>query len=144
MVDPVGAAMPVGLVDRLEALLTADDREAVVETLFSELLSMRDAELASFRALPSWQARVAAAHTTPRELRALEVAMLDRKRAAGIAAPTLLLTGSDSPDSSAADVHQIAESLADARVVVLDGQQHVADLLAPAAFAEQVLAFLLA
>lgn len=142
-VDLALAAMPHGLVRRLESCLTAGDREAVVETLFRELLDMPDAEFAAFRALPSWQARIAAAHTVPRELRALEVAVLDREQAARITAPTLLLTGSDSPDASAGEVHRIADSLTDARVVVLDGQQHVADLLAPDAFAEQVLAFLL-
>ncbi|MDP8927052.1 MAG: alpha/beta hydrolase [Actinomycetota bacterium] len=56
--------------------------------------------------------------------------------------PTLLLTGSDSRDPSTADIETVAAALPDARVVVLGGQQHVADILAPELFAEQVVAFL--
>ena len=63
-------------------------------------------------------------------------------QAARISAPVLLLTGSDSPDPSAGDVEVVARALADARVVVLDGQQHVADLLAPEEFSRHVLDFL--
>jgi pimeloyl-ACP methyl ester carboxylesterase len=56
--------------------------------------------------------------------------------------PTLLLTGSDSRDPFAADVETVAAALPDARIVVLEGQQHIADVLGPVVFAEHVLGFL--
>ena len=56
--------------------------------------------------------------------------------------PTLLLTGSDSGDPFAADTRAVAAALPDARVVVMEGQQHVADILAPEVVAGHLLAFL--
>lgn len=140
--DPTAAALPPGLMDRLEALQAVGDSEGVVETLFRDLMKMPEPDFAIFRALPSWQARVAAAHTLPRELRALETALLDSEQARRITAPTLLLTGSDSPDPCAASVEQVAQSLGSAQVLVLDDQQHVADLLIPEVFATHLLSFL--
>lgn len=141
-VDPVAFALPAGFLEHLEALLAAGSREAVVETVFRDLVGMPDAELEAVRSLPSWQARIAAAHTVPRELRVYERAVLDPVQAARISAPVLLLTGADSQDPSAGDVELVARALADARVAVLDGQQHVADLLAPEEFTRHVLDFL--
>lgn len=45
---------------------------------------------------PSWQARLAAAHTVPRELADMEYA-LDAARFQEMRAPTVLLSGSESP-----------------------------------------------
>jgi pimeloyl-ACP methyl ester carboxylesterase len=53
-----------------------------------------------------------------------------------------LLTGSDSRDPFAADVGTVAAALPDARVVVLEGQQHVADILDPEGFAGHLVGFL--
>jgi hypothetical protein len=56
--------------------------------------------------------------------------------------PTLLLTGSISDDPFAADTGTVAATLPDARAVVLEGQQHVADILTPALVAAHLLTFL--
>jgi pimeloyl-ACP methyl ester carboxylesterase len=56
--------------------------------------------------------------------------------------PTLLLTGSESRDPFAAEVGAVAAALPDARVVVLEGHQHVADILDPERFAAHLVAFL--
>jgi pimeloyl-ACP methyl ester carboxylesterase len=103
---------------------------------------MPNAEIAALRAQPAWQARVAAAHTIVRELRAIPEVAFDPGLAAGITVPTLLLTGSDSSDPFAADTGTVAAALADARIVVLEGQRHVADILAPEVFAGHLVAFL--
>jgi pimeloyl-ACP methyl ester carboxylesterase len=66
----------------------------------------------------------------------------DPEQAARITVPTLLLTGSDSSDPFAADTETVAAALLDARIVVLEGHQHVADILAPERFADHVLGFL--
>jgi pimeloyl-ACP methyl ester carboxylesterase len=141
-VDPDAWDVPPGVEARLDALLAAGDREAVVETVLREVVMVPEEELAALRARPSWPARVAAAHTIARELRAFADEVLDPGQAARITVPTLLLTGSDSPDPSAADVGAVAAALPDARVVVLPGQQHVADALAPETVAGHVVAFL--
>ncbi|HJW36824.1 MAG TPA: alpha/beta hydrolase [Actinomycetes bacterium] len=134
--------LPSGLDGRLDALLAEGNRDAVVETMFREVVLMPEAEIAALRAQPAWPARVAAAPTIVRELRAIPQMPFDPGQAARITVPTLLLTGSDSDDPFAADLGTVAAALPDARVGVLDGQRHVADILAPELFARHLLGFL--
>jgi pimeloyl-ACP methyl ester carboxylesterase len=139
---PTGHGIPPGIGERLDALLAGGDHDRVVDTMFREVVRMPEAELAALRAQPAWAARVAAAPTIVRELRAIPRAALDPAQAARITVPTLLLTGSDSRDPFAADVGAVAAALPDTRVVVLEGQQHVADILDPEGFAGHLVSFL--
>jgi pimeloyl-ACP methyl ester carboxylesterase len=134
--------LPPGLGGRLDALLAEGNRDAVVETMFREVVLMPEAEITALRAQPAWPARVAAAPTIVRELRAIPRVPFDPGQAARIAVPTLLLTGSVSDDPFASDIATVAAALPDARVGVLDGQRHVGDILAPELFARRLLAFL--
>ena len=140
--DARARELPPGVGGRLDALLAEGDHDAVVETLFREVVLMPEAEITALRAQPAWPARVAAAPTIVRELRAIPQVPFDPGQAARIAVPTLLLTGSDSDDPFAADLATVAAALPDARIGVLDGQRHVADILAPELFARRLLAFL--
>jgi pimeloyl-ACP methyl ester carboxylesterase len=101
-----------------------------------------DEEIAGLRAQPAWRARVAAAATIPRELRGTGEARLDPAQAAKITVPTLLLTGAESNDPATVDLPAVAAALPDARVVVIEGQGHLADVLAPGTLAGHLLAFL--
>jgi pimeloyl-ACP methyl ester carboxylesterase len=67
---------------------------------------------------------------------------LDPEQAAKITVPVLLLTGENSSDPSKADIETVAAALPDARIKVLEGQEHVADILVPKIFSEYVMAFL--
>jgi pimeloyl-ACP methyl ester carboxylesterase len=138
--NPDRLALPPGVRERLDALLAAGNREAVLETFFREVVGMPEAELSVYRALPAWQARIAAAHT--RESRAEQAARFDPEQAARITVPTLLLAGGDSPEFLKAGIDTLAAALPDARIVVIEGQQHIAIDLVPAVFADHVLAFL--
>jgi pimeloyl-ACP methyl ester carboxylesterase len=140
--NPEVYALPPGLEDRMDALLAAGDRDAVVETIFRELELLSEEDMKAFKAAPSWPGRVAAAHTITREVRAETGARLDPELAARITVPVLLLTGEHSSDPSKTDIQAVAAALPDARIVVLEGQEHIADVLVPEVFAEQVLAFL--
>jgi pimeloyl-ACP methyl ester carboxylesterase len=140
--DARARELPPGVGGRLDALLAEGNRDAVVETMFREVVLMPEAEITALRAQPAWPARVAAAPTILRELRAIPQVPFDPGQAARIAVPTLLLTGSDSDDPFAADLATLAAALPDARVGVLDGQRHVGDILAPELFARRLLAFL--
>jgi hypothetical protein len=53
--------------------------------------------------------------------------------------PVLLLTGSDSHDPSKADIETVAAALPDALILVIEGQEHVADVLVPQVFADHIL-----
>ena len=140
--DARARELPPGVGGRLDALLAEGNRDAVVEAMFREVVLMPEAEITALRAQPAWPARVTAAPTIVRELRAIPQVPFDPGQAARIAVPTLLLTGSDSDDPFAADLATVAAALPDARIGVLDGQRHVADILAPELFAQRLLAFL--
>jgi pimeloyl-ACP methyl ester carboxylesterase len=74
------------------------------------------------RSLPAWQARVAAAHTIPRELRAEDAYRFDPGRFKELKVPTLLLSGEGSPDYMAAINKAVDEVLPDSRIVVMPGK----------------------
>ena len=139
-----GSDLPPGVVERIESRLANGDREGALELMMREVVRMPDPEQALVRAQPSWAARVAAAHTIPRELRAVTGDVLAAVRFQAIAAPALLLAGGDSPAYFRHDIDAVAGRLPHARIAVIEGQQHVADVLDPRTFAEHVLGFLAA
>lgn len=142
---PIPAGLPLysaELIERLQGFLDNGDAAAVVTTFFSEVVRMPPAELQMLRSLPNWPARVASAHTIPRELWASESYVLDPPRFADLGVPTLLLLGGDSPPFFEAAIGAVHEAVRSSRVAVLPGQQHVAINTAPELFLREVFAFL--
>jgi len=88
---------PPGLVNRLEALLEAGDRDGVVDTMLREVVGAPPEVVEYMRSQPAWQARVSAAHTIPRELRAGEAYRFDAERFGDLEVPTLQLTRERQP-----------------------------------------------
>ncbi|HSK60547.1 MAG TPA: alpha/beta hydrolase [Actinomycetospora sp.] len=132
---------PPEVVDRLETSLQAGDREGVVETTAREVAGQPPEVVASMRSQPAWRARVAAAHTVPRELRAVKEYRFDPERFRDLAVPTLLLTGSESPPGYRLAVRAVDEALPDSRVVVMPGQGHGAVDTGTDLFTAEVLRF---
>ena len=126
----------------LESLLAQAGRSRCWRPSTATIVQMSEEEISGLKAAPTWPARVAAAHTVPRELRAFGAQAFDPARAARIAVPVLLLVGADSPDEIKADPEIVAAALPDARIHVLEGQMHLAHLSDPQTFAGHVLAFL--
>lgn len=56
-----------GIVERLERLLAAGDRETVVATMLREVAGLPPEVIEQMREQPAWSARVDAAHTIPRD-----------------------------------------------------------------------------
>jgi pimeloyl-ACP methyl ester carboxylesterase len=140
---PVGIEIyPPGLIERLEALLAAGDREGVVMTFLSDVVRMPADELEAARADPSWEGRLMAAHTIPRELRMTDVYEPDFARFGTLSVPTLLLVGGDSPTFLVEPSRRLNEELARSRLITMPGQQHVAMTTAPGVFLDAVLDFL--
>ena len=133
---------PPGVIDRLEALLEAGDRDGVVDTMMREAAGVTPEVVEYMRSLPAWQARVAAAHTIPREFRAEEAYRFDPERLGDLRVPTLLLTGSESPAIFEKVKRAVAEALPNARLVVMAGQGHVAMDTGTELFTTEVLRFL--
>ena len=133
---------PTGVEERLDALVAAGDRDAALEMFMRDVVKVPEEDIGAIRAQPTWPARLGAVHTISREFRAYSQDKLDPEQAAKITVPVLLLVGADTPDELKDDPETVAASLPDARIAVLEGQQHLADVLAPEYFAERVLAFL--
>jgi pimeloyl-ACP methyl ester carboxylesterase len=141
-VDPAAFAPPPGSLDRIDALLATGEREAALEAVLTEVAGITDEEVRRYREQPSWQARIAAVEAFPREERAFGDHPFDPEVAATIAVPTLLLTGTRSPDWYP-EAPTVAAALPDARLIELPGQGHAADIVAPDLIAEALLAFAL-
>ena len=143
-IRPVGSQIhPPGIIERLQALLDADDQEGVLITFMTELVRMPERELKLTTSLPAWPSRVAAAHTLPRELRAHEQYRFAPDRFKTMTTATLLLIGGDSPEHVWSSTERLKVTLPDGRIVVLPGQQHVAMETAPGLLTREVMAFLL-
>jgi pimeloyl-ACP methyl ester carboxylesterase len=141
-VMPEKLKFPSGVEDRIDGLVAAGERDAALETFMREVVKVSEDDIGAIRAQPTWPARLAAVHTITREFRAFSDDTFDAERAAGITVPVLLLAGADTPDELRDDPETVAAALPHARIAVLEGQQHLADVLAPELFAERVLAFL--
>jgi pimeloyl-ACP methyl ester carboxylesterase len=142
LADPEATSVPHELVQRIEALLDEGDPEGALEMLYREYIELSEEEFATVRQQSSWPGRVAAAHTIPREIGPGADPELDPQRAARVTIPTLLLVGSESPEHLSVGAETLSAVLPDARIAVLEGQGHGADLLAPELVAEHLLAFL--
>jgi pimeloyl-ACP methyl ester carboxylesterase len=138
----VNYSIDAAVVGRLEQLLDEGRPGEVIATFFTEVVGMPADELDHLRGLPAWSARVAAAHTLPREERAAVDYRFDPGRFAGVTVPVLLLLGGDSPQLFSESTRAIAPVLPDARVCLLEGQQHVAIDTAPDLLTSEILAFL--
>lgn len=140
---PERLEFPPEVGERLDRLVAEGDRELALETFMREIVGVPEDDLATVRAQPTWQARVGAVHTITREIEGFYGHPLDPEEGSKITVPVLVVTGSETPPSIRDDPEGLAEALPDARIAVIDGQQHIADILAPKVFAATVLAFLL-
>ena len=138
--NPDAFTLQPGVAERLDLLLAEGNAEGALETFMRDVVRVSEEELGAIKSQPSWPARVAAAHTIPRE--SLRVEVFDPGQAAEITSPTLLLTGGDSPDFLRNGIETVAAALPDAQIAVIEGQQHLADVLVPEVFAGQVVAYL--
>jgi pimeloyl-ACP methyl ester carboxylesterase len=139
---PVGVEIYApGLLDRLQQLLDAGDREAVLMTFMTEVVRMPAEHAEQLRSLPGWDARVAAAHTVVRETRAHDGYRFEPERWQEFAPQTLLLLGGDSPLFFVRATEVLAATLPHATLRLLPGQQHVAMETAPTLFVEAIRRF---
>lgn len=141
-VMPEKLKFPTGVEERLDALVASGDREAALELFWREVVKATEEDIQAIRAQPAWPSRLATVHTITREVRAFYDDTFEPRQAARITVPVLLLVGSDTPEELRDDPETVAAALPDARIAVLEGQQHIADVLAPELFAEPVLEFL--
>ncbi len=137
----LGMSYPPGSVDAVEAALAAGDHEAAAVALLARVVELTQDELHYVRSLPTWSARLRIVPTVPRELRAETGWVYQSGRFDGVAAPTLLLGGSESPPEQAAATRRAAEAMAESEVLILEGHADIAHRTDPAMVAAIVRRF---
>lgn len=133
---------PTELIDRIEALVAAGDRDGAAVAFVHEVVGVPWPEVERQRASPTWAARMAGVHAIPPGLRAFGRFRFDPDRLRVLQVPTLLLVGSDSTAYHKASVATVADALPDAQVSVLPGQQHNANVTNPSLLAGAIRDFL--
>ena len=133
---------PPDVVDRLTTLLEAGERDELVAFFMREVAGLPPEQVELLRTLPAWEARIAVAHTIPREEHSSSTYAFDPDRFRGLETPTLFLQGGDSPAPFNAAAEAVSGALSDCRVVVMPGQAHAAMDTATELFTDEVLSFL--
>jgi pimeloyl-ACP methyl ester carboxylesterase len=133
---------PQHVVDRLEELLAADERDELLAVFLGEVAGLPEDQIALMRSLPAWEGRLAAAGTIPREERVTREYVFDPERFRELRVPTLLLQGGDSPPAFAQAADALHAVLPDSRLVVMPGQRHAAMDTGTELFTTEVLGFL--
>lgn len=135
---------PEGVIERLQALLDAGDREGVLTVVYREIAMMPSHDFEQLRSSATWPERLARANAVPRESRAEDSYRFDARRFSNMQTPTLLLLGGDSPNVLKLATETIASALPNSQIAVMPGQQHIAMVTAPELFASELVRFLVA
>jgi pimeloyl-ACP methyl ester carboxylesterase len=133
---------PAGVEDRIAALIEAGDRDGALQAFFREIVRMPEAELDAYRANPVWPVRVAAVHTSLREIRAEGSPAASLEALGGVAIPVFQLLGGDSAPPFGEATAALDDRLPDGRVVVIPGARHAAHHTHVAELVAAVRAFL--
>lgn len=123
--------VPDEFIARLEQLISAGQRDEAMSTFMLMAAGVAPEELPVLRRHPAWPARVAAAHTISRELRAINDFGADAAKFASVETPTLLVVGSETEARRREMFEGVARVLPNARIAVLPGQRHAAHQTAP-------------
>jgi pimeloyl-ACP methyl ester carboxylesterase len=127
--------MPDESIEALERMIASGQRDEALSRFMLTQAGVSDDELAVMRASSAWPGRLAAAHTIPRELRAIRVGEGGELPAPPpLGLPVLVIVGSDGGgmrDQMLQMYGAMAKQIPSARVVSLTGQRHAAHQTAP-------------
>lgn len=137
----VASGTTAELVDRLQRHLDAGDLEGLMIDFMRDAVGMSEEDIRLFRSQPAWSARLAAAHTLPRELGGKY--RFDPAPFRDMTTPTLVLLGSESTPIDAAGAFEVHRALPNSRLALLQGAEHVAIYRVPELVVEEVTSFLL-
>ena len=131
----LGRQQPPGSLDRMEKRIAAGDYEgALIE--MGRGVGLTEEQIAERRAATNWPQRVATVPPAARQSRIEEDWDWQSENLSGIAVPTLLLTGSETPPELAEITSLTAAAIPGARVHVLTGHGHVAHVSEPGVVAQ--------
>src|SRR5215470_13686170 len=133
--------LPAGSDAHLQVLLDAGHAEEALLFFLGDIVKIPPQELAAMQAEPRWPEQVAAAHTIPRELRAIDRYAFDPLRFRTLRTPTLLLVGGESLPRWTTVTETLHQALSHSQIGVLQGQHHTATRTAPDLVVQKVLTF---
>jgi pimeloyl-ACP methyl ester carboxylesterase len=140
---PTGTPVyPAGIAAKIEALVASGDRDEAVATFFRDVFLLSAQQIDTMRSFPSWEGRVAAAHTLAREIRATDRWAWNAERFAEVDVPIRLFVGGNSIPIAHEMTNRLASGLRGSNIVELRGQMHVAMDTGPNLFVREALAFL--
>ena len=130
----LGLTYPPGSIEAVEEAVNAGDMDAALSAVFVGILELTEEEIDAMRAsaTPSWATRIASAGTLPRECRVEETWRYEPGQFDSIAAPTLLLAGSETPPDLSKATNLAADAIPDSQIRVLEGHAHMAHKTDPA------------
>lgn len=139
--DTPGHTMTEGagdLLNRISALLAQEEREAALELFFTEVIGIDPTPI---RALPVWQARLAAVHTLEREGRIGLQYRCDAERYAAVRIPVRFMLGQLSPPAFKAASTTAVAAIPGSDLVEIPDQAHMMIDADPEGFAGHVFDF---
>ncbi len=117
---------PANAPEEIKKRIDTGDLETAMEYFLRNVAKMPEQELEMYRKLPLWTARIPLATTIPREMKAELSYQFDSQRFSNMKIQTMLLLGGDSPAFTHKAVNLVNSSLPDSRIIVLEGEQHIA------------------
>ena len=130
-------------IEEMRRLISAGDRDATVAAHLRGIINTSEETIAKQRALPdAWAARMAMAHTMPRELHALKSHIFEPERYSPISVPVRFLLGEKSTGRGPENAQRLVAAIPGAELVVLEGQGHFGYLTAPELIAAKIVEFL--
>lgn len=139
----LGGENPEELARLFRAAMERNQADQAMALFLERGPGLSGAEVAVLQTTPLWKRMVELAPTLPREMDAIRQLRFDLERYRSLSARTLLLVGTASPPHLKTASSGLQDTLPDARTVLLDGQSHIANMLAPDLVAREISEFLL-
>ncbi len=134
----LGLTYPEGSIQAIDAAVAAGDTAGAVDIIFVDILEMNHDELDAVHRGEAWPAMIANAHTIAREARVEQSWSYEPGQFAAISAPTVLLTGTESPPDVVLATERAAAAIPGSRILTLDGHAHTAHKSDPAMIAQLI------
>ena len=130
-------------IEEMKRLIAVGDRNATVAAHLRGIINTSEETIAKQRAMTeAWAARMAMAHTMPRELTALKNFPFDPERYSQISVPVRFLLGEKSVGRGPENAQRLVAAIPNAELSVLEGQGHFGYLSAPDLVAARIVEFL--
>lgn len=129
-------------IDEMSRLIALGDRDGLVAIHLRNIINASDETIEKQRAQKdAWAARLAMAHTMPRELQALRNYRFDARRFSTIDVPLCVLLGEKSVGHGPDTARSLVEAVRGSQLIRLEGQGHFAMLTAPDVLAGKLIDF---